>query len=218
MADSRISWTDEPEDKTAFTQQYDQGYTRFAKLYDMAVKHLPVWKRWISRALPYLEGPRVLETSFGTGYLLGQYAHQFDVIGLDYNQTMVEIARQNLERLGKSAVLVRGDVGRLPFQDEYFDTVLCTMAFSGYPDGNQALEQLRRVLKPDGRLVIVDINYPVDRNWIGCAFTRMWEKGGDIIRDMDDLFTRHNFDYTKETIGGFGSVQLFVAVKAGPPS
>ena len=190
----------EPQDKNAFTRHYDREYTRFAKLYDLAVRHLPIWKRWIGRALPYLKGPRVLEASFGTGYLIGRYAHRFEAVGLDYNQAMVDIARQNLKRLGKTAMLVRGDVGSLPFKDECFDTVLCTMAFSGYPDGNQAMEQIRRVLKPDGRLVVVDINYPSGPQsvWV-CLLRACGKKGGDIIRDMDDLFTRHNFDYTKET-------------------
>lgn len=214
MIAPRISWTDEPEDKAGFTRHYDREYTRFARLYDLAVKHLPIWKRWISRALPYLKGPRIFEASFGTGYLLSRYAHRFEVTGLDFNQAMVDIARQKLLQQGKPAGLVRGDVGWLPFRDECFDTVLCTMAFSGYPDGNQALYQMRRVLKPDGRLVMVDINFPQDRNRLGCTFTKLWEKGGDIIRDMDDLLTRHGFDYTKETIGGFGSVQIFVAVKS----
>jgi hypothetical protein len=64
------SYSNEPADRRAFTERFDRFYTRFAPAYDRLVKALPVWKTWLGRALPHLVGPRVLEVSFGTGYLM----------------------------------------------------------------------------------------------------------------------------------------------------
>jgi hypothetical protein len=45
-------YTAEPEDKKAFTQRYDQAYGSFVRVYDWIVKALPIWRNWISTAIP----------------------------------------------------------------------------------------------------------------------------------------------------------------------
>ena len=66
------------------------------------------------------------------------------------------------------------------------------------------------MLASHGRLVLIDINYPTDRNWIGTRLTRCWQWSGDIIRDMDRILIAHGFDYQDIEIGGFGSVHMYV--------
>lgn len=68
MADAS-KYSQEPRNRAVFTRSHDRLYTRFANLYDIAVKTLPVWKAWLGRAIPHIQGPRALEVSFGTGYL-----------------------------------------------------------------------------------------------------------------------------------------------------
>jgi ubiquinone/menaquinone biosynthesis C-methylase UbiE len=85
-----MQYVPEPEDKSGFTEQFDRFYTRFAGLYDSAVKLLPFWKRWLRATLPHIQGPRVLEVSFGTGYLMMQYAADYEVFGIDYKQRFVD--------------------------------------------------------------------------------------------------------------------------------
>jgi len=203
----------EPGDKKGFTSKLDRGYTRFAGAYDVAVRRLPVWKTWLRCALPHLVGPRVLEVSFGTGYLLTQYAGNFDTYGIDYNATMALTARGNLRRSGVSAWLQQADVESLPYRDGEFDSVLNTMAFSGYPDADRAMAELSRVLKPGGRLVLIDVSYPADGNWLGTRLTGLFRGLGDLIRDMDALFERFGFDTTDTAIGGRGCIHLYVATK-----
>ncbi len=85
----------EPDDKLRYTATFDEFYTRFAGTYDYLVKVLPLWRNWLKHVLPYLQGPRVLEVSFGTGYLITRYANRFQVCGIDYNMAMVKTAKKN---------------------------------------------------------------------------------------------------------------------------
>lgn len=203
----------EPEDPAKFTGKRDRLYTMFAGLYAASLRIFPVWGRWIGQAIPHAEGPRVLEISFGTGYLLARYAGRFATHGVDYNFKMVQVARRGLRRAGVKASLVQGAVEHLPYPDESFDSIVNTMAFSGYPDGVAAMSEMRRVLRNDGRLILVDVGYPADGNWIGKGLAEFWKSSGDILRDKEPLLDRFAFEYTREEIGGWGSVHLFVARK-----
>lgn len=211
-------YSEDPEDPRAFTERFDRLYTRFARAYDLLVKTVPLWRKWLLQALPELIGPRILEVSFGTGWLMTQYAGEFDVHGIDLNHRMVTIARANLARDGLSASLQQGSVESLPFADGTFDTVLCTMAFSGFPNAQIALTEMVRVLRPNGRLVLIDINYPADQNRLGTALTSLWIGSGDLIRDMRKLFDDNALTHTDREIGGWGSVHLYVASPRKPAS
>ena len=216
MKKKEVKYTKEPAetDKQQFTDNLNAAYSKYARLYDVSLKLiLPFWRRWLKRTIPHLEGKRVLEASFGTGYLLLQFAADYDAYGIDYNANMLTIAGENLEKKKLKANLQQANVEQLPFEDGFFDSLVNTMAFSGYPDGVQAMSEFHRVLKPGGKLIIVDYDYPSDGNRIGCFLTRVMEKGGDVIRDMEPLFKKFNFEFTREEIGGFGSVHLFVARK-----
>jgi ubiquinone/menaquinone biosynthesis C-methylase UbiE len=204
----------EPVDKARYTAQNDKFYTRFARIYDFMVKVSPLWRNWLMYALPYLQGPRILEISFGTGYLLTQYAGSFEVYGIDYNRAMLKTASRNLERNGLQAALQQADVCRLPYANESINTIVNTMAFSGYPDGHRALAEMRRVLKPGGRLVMIDVSYPPNRNWLGMWLARFWRASGDILRDMQALFDAMGMACTQKEIGGLGTVQLYMAEKS----
>jgi ubiquinone/menaquinone biosynthesis C-methylase UbiE len=210
-ADGRYSA--EPADKLAFSQRFDRLYSRTARAYDLAVKLLPLWRRWLRSALPHIRGPRVLEVSFGTGWLLTQYAGLFEAYGIELNEAMLEVAQRNLKRAGLAAELRIGNVEGLPFDDQSFDTVLSTMAFSGYPDARAAMAELHRVLKPGGRLVMIDVGYPRDGNRLGTALVGFWRRSGDLIRDMHTVFPDFELRASDEEVGGFGSVHLYLATK-----
>ncbi len=204
----------EPKNAAQFTRKWDRAYTAFARPYDLGVRLLPFWKTWILRALPHIVGPRVLEVSFGTGHLISQYAGMFETHGIDYNLKMVTVARKNLLRTGMKAELVNGNVEDLPYPDASFDSLVNTMAFSGYPNGVRALNEMKRVLRNNGRLILIDFTFPPDQNWMGSNVAMLWERSGDILRDMGPLFRDCDLSYTDESIGAWGSVRLYVATKA----
>jgi ubiquinone/menaquinone biosynthesis C-methylase UbiE len=206
-------YSPEPENRDTFTAEFDSFYTRFARLYDWTVKFLPIWRTWLKRTLPHIQGARVLEVSFGTGYLLTQFSDRCQAFGIDYNAAMAQTAKRNLQRRGLTASLQQADVYHLPYASHGFDTLVNTMAFTGYPDGKGALTEMERVLKPSGKLVMIDIDYPKDRNQLGMALTKFWIASGDIIRNMGELFREAGWEFQEEEIGGFGSVHLYVAEK-----
>jgi ubiquinone/menaquinone biosynthesis C-methylase UbiE len=209
-------YTTEPEDKEAFTAKMDRQYSRTARIYDTVIRLLPTWRSWIGSVLPHINGPRVLEVSFGTGYLLSQYADQHETYGIDFNWDLTQTAIDKLNKGGIKAHLTQADVEKLPFQSSYFDTLVNTMSFTGYPDGRAAMSEMRRVLKVGGQLLIVDVNYPSDRGGKGMKLARFWSNRGDILRDMGALFNEFGFEYTDEEVGGFGSVHLYIATKDSP--
>ncbi len=213
VPEEKLVYSKEPENSVEYTKNLDKEYSRYAHFYDVAVKFLPVWKTWIKAVIPYIKGNRVLEASFGTGYLLMQYANNHETYGIDFNRKMIDIAKNNLSRKGIKADLQWANVENLPFPDNYFDTIVNTMAFTGYPNGRQAMAEFYRVLKEDGQLLIIDFEYPINRNRFGYWLTKIMELSGDTIKNISKLLQDFPFEYTEKEIGGFGSVHLYIAKK-----
>ena len=105
------------------------------------------------------------------------------------------------------------DVSALPFPDQCFDTVLCTMAFTAYPDGLAAMAEISRVLRSEGHFLLVDVNYPSGGGRLGMWAVRAWIAFGDIIREMAPIFEAYGFAFVDREIGGFGSVHYYIARK-----
>jgi ubiquinone/menaquinone biosynthesis C-methylase UbiE len=203
----------EPRDPKRYSSNFNTFYTIFSPVYDSMVKHSRKWQGMIGHAIPQIKGPRVLEVSVGTGWLISQYAERYDTYGVDLNTKMLRVTSRNLRAAGKSAKLQQANVEALPFRDEAFDTIVNTTAFSGYPRADRAMSEFYRVLKADGRLVLIDIGYPEDRNTIGMALGWLTEASGDILRDMGAIFSRNSFRYSKEVFGLYGTLSMYIAEK-----
>jgi ubiquinone/menaquinone biosynthesis C-methylase UbiE len=103
------------------------------------------------------EHRRILDVGCGTGQfalrVLDRYARA-TVVGLDLSTNMLRRAR---ERYGKAALdLVCADSERLPFADGTFDAVTCSHSFHHYPNQEQVLMEMHRVLRRGGRLLLID--------------------------------------------------------------
>ena len=108
------------------------------------------------------------------------------------------------------ADLKQGNVEQLPYEDEYFDAVISTMALSGYPNGASAVSEIQRVLEPGGRFILIDVNYPADHDWLGVGVISVWQRLGDIIRNVGSLLENHGFDQEGTEVGGSGSVHMYI--------
>jgi ubiquinone/menaquinone biosynthesis C-methylase UbiE len=192
---------------------FDQWVSHFTGVYDLGIQLVPLWGPRLRKALEHIQGPRVLEVSFGTGYLLSLYAARFDTTGLDYNPRMIDAARRRLARLGVPARLLCGDAHALPFADGSFDTVVNTDAFTLYQDPQKAMFEFHRVLKPGGRLVLMEYNYPRDRNWLGMKLMVLPKLLTMPYADFDALLQGAGFDYDDYPVGMAGVLHLYVARK-----
>ena len=110
--------------------------------------------RWASRLAA---GRRVLDAGCGTGYgtMMLAAAAARTATGVDISEAAVGSAR---ETLGDAGELHVADIAALPFEDASFDLVVCFEAIEHVPDPEAALDELRRVLVPDGLLLVSSPN------------------------------------------------------------
>ncbi len=188
-------------------------YDRFAKLYD-AVDWLTGYTthRLRRRALSYLPPgrARVLEVGFGSGRLHLELAERYRLAGLDRAPGMVHLTAQRLISRGLSSVLCVGTVEALPYPDASFDAVVSTFAFSAIPDADAAMDEMVRLLKPGGRVVIVDAGEAKDGNPIAKALAVLWEVLGDYMRDEVPLMASRGLKVQREDYGPWDSVHIVV--------
>jgi ubiquinone/menaquinone biosynthesis C-methylase UbiE len=105
----------------------------------------------------------VLEVAVGTGLNLPCYPGGVTLTGLDLSEGMLAIARDRAGRLGRPASLRQGSAHDLPFAGASFDTVVCTFGLCAIPDPATAVGEMARVLRPGGRLILVD--HVVSSSW-----------------------------------------------------
>ncbi|HEX5302074.1 MAG TPA: methyltransferase domain-containing protein [Streptosporangiaceae bacterium] len=98
----------------------------------------------------------VLEVAVGTGRNLPFYPDGTRLTGVDWSPAMLGIARGRAAGLGLEADLRQGDAQALDFPDASFDTVLCALGLCAIPDDRRAVTEMARVLRPGGRLLLVD--------------------------------------------------------------
>jgi len=109
-------------------------------------------REWIGARV---EG-RVLEVAIGTGRNLEHYPPEVTVTGVELSPAMLAIARQHATDLGREVDLHEGDAQTLPFQADSFDTVVSTLSLCTIPDPASAIAEMKRVLRPGGRLLLLD--------------------------------------------------------------
>lgn len=103
----------------------------------------------------------ILDVGCGTGQfsrMLLEARLNVQVFGLDYAKSMLDQAQARLSEVGlcDSALFVHADSEHLPFADASFDFLSCANSFHHYPHQDQAVQEFRRVLRPGGRLALID--------------------------------------------------------------
>lgn len=119
-----------------------------------------IMEPWVRRLLDVAAlqpAEHVLDVACGTGFVARTAAQRVGtkgrVVGIDVNASMVEAARTVSDPEAATIIDWRtGDAAALPFEHEIFDAVLCQQGLQFFPDRLQALREMRRVLRPRGRL------------------------------------------------------------------
>jgi ubiquinone/menaquinone biosynthesis C-methylase UbiE len=98
----------------------------------------------------------VLEVAIGTGRNLEFYPPDVRLTAVEFSPAMLDITRQRAAELGRAVDLRVGDAQALDLPDAAFDTVVCTLSLCGIPDERKAVAEMKRVLRPNGRLLLLD--------------------------------------------------------------
>jgi ubiquinone/menaquinone biosynthesis C-methylase UbiE len=107
----------------------------------------------------------VLEVAVGTGRNFTFYPQRIRLTGIELSDEMLAIARRRAAELGRDFDLVQGDAQALAFPDASFDTVVCTFSLCSIPDDRRAVAEMKRVLRPGGRLLLIDHVPSTTRVW-----------------------------------------------------
>jgi demethylmenaquinone methyltransferase/2-methoxy-6-polyprenyl-1,4-benzoquinol methylase len=166
---------------------YDSGQERASKVRDLFAAIAPkydlindlqsfglhrYWKRKMITMARLQPGDQALDLCCGTADIaIAMEARGASVIGLDFSGPMLDVARQRLAAMESSGVsrhdivLARGDALRLPLRDEQFDVVTISYGLRNLADFRGGLAEMLRVLKPGGRLLILDFGKPENPIW-----------------------------------------------------
>ena len=140
------------------TTRSKKKYNRIARFYDLHSKlaELIWFTKWRNRFILSLKG-KILEVGIGTGKNIKYYNKEAEVVGIDFSEKMLQIAKEKLVKSGKRNIILKQmDAEHLKFKDNSFDYVVTTCVFCSVPNPIKGLEEIRRVLKPKGKLIMIE--------------------------------------------------------------
>jgi len=120
------------------------------------------WKNWVAKRAELRPGSSVLDMGCGTCVLEERLRKDCSIVGVDLTEQMLRIAQG--KRLQNVGSLLLSDGERLPFRDACFDAVTSCYVVK-YCDTETLLSEMRRVLRPGGRLVLYDFVRPRGALW-----------------------------------------------------
>jgi ubiquinone/menaquinone biosynthesis C-methylase UbiE len=133
-------------------------YKRIAGVYDRkeALMERLLFARLRRSLWSRVSGQTVLEAGVGTGKNVAYYPADARMVAVDLVPEMATRAARRIAKSGVSADVALMDAQALAFKDESFDTVIATFVFCSVPDPVAGLRELRRVLRPDGQLLLLE--------------------------------------------------------------
>ena len=204
------------------------GHELLTPLYDVTIKWLMPedrFKRHLIRQAGIQKGHRVLDLGCGTGtltILIKQIHPESEVVGLDGDPRVLEIARAKAKKAGVEIAFHEGMAFQLPYPDGSFDRVLCSLVLHHLTTENKrrALNEVYRVLRPGGELHVADLGKPGNRTaHLISLFVRLFEDVMDNIRGLlPEMFTQAGFSQVEETARYMtivGTLALYKARKPG---
>jgi demethylmenaquinone methyltransferase / 2-methoxy-6-polyprenyl-1,4-benzoquinol methylase len=159
-------WNESDEAKSGYVKDL---FSALAKRYNMMTDVWTLglhrlWKRQAMQRLGLRSGERVLDVATGTGDLAfmeeAVVGPEGQVVGVDSCAPMLEVARQ---RQHGAVDFQEGDATNLQYPDESFDVVTIGFGLRNVADRGQALREFRRVLRPGGRLMVLDFSTPTSK-------------------------------------------------------
>ncbi|NKI36178.1 class I SAM-dependent methyltransferase [Wenzhouxiangella sp. XN79A] len=188
-----------------------RGLEQIPWAYDAGMHLLPGLQRW-RKDLAAMARGKVLEVGCGTGWMFPLYPEGIELTGLDPNAASLHRARTR----GPDAHLIVGTAEHLPFPDHHFDTVVSSLVFCSVPDPARGLAEIRRVLKPKGRLLMLEHVQATGKlgRWLLNRIQPAWTcvtGGCHPNRDTEAIVEAAGFRWDCGMPTGKGLIRLFFA-------
>lgn len=144
-------------------------FDRIAPRYDLMNRLMSLgldrrWRRLAAAAADVSLGSRALDVCTGTGDLAFDLADRVGpsgrVVGTDFSEPMLERARVKAAEKGSAATFEQADALALPFTDDTFDAATVAFGARNWSDLERGLAEMARVVRPGGRVVVLDITTP----------------------------------------------------------
>ncbi|MCB2185705.1 MAG: class I SAM-dependent methyltransferase [Deltaproteobacteria bacterium] len=197
--------------------QVRRMFSRVVPVYDLMNRLLSFredvrWRRFVSRSLRLAPGDLVLDVACGTGDVALAVADRPEVdlvVGLDLVPPMLVKARRKVTARGQSyrIPLLAGDATRLPFPDHTFAAVTIAFGIRNIPFRVRAMAEMGRVLKPGGRLYVLEFTTP-EKPWVRRLY-KVYLTG--LLPKLGQWIARYGepYQYLAETILEFPSPSAF---------
>jgi demethylmenaquinone methyltransferase/2-methoxy-6-polyprenyl-1,4-benzoquinol methylase len=151
-------------------EQVAQMFDSIAPRYDFVNRFLTagIDIRWRKKAIGQLQSihpKQILDVATGTGdiaIMTYEMLHPEKITGIDISEGMLELGRKKLDKLGLTdhIKLVKADSEQIPFPDNHFDAITVAFGVRNFQDLQKGLSEMLRVLRPGGKLVILEFSRP----------------------------------------------------------
>jgi demethylmenaquinone methyltransferase/2-methoxy-6-polyprenyl-1,4-benzoquinol methylase len=130
------------------------------------------WRKRAVAELKEIKPQNILDVATGTGDLAimaEKYLKPIKITGIDISEGMLEIGRQKMQKIGKSSIinLQSGDSEAINFPDSSFDAITVAFGVRNFQDLEKGLAEMLRVLKPGGKMVVLEFSKPNQRLFTG---------------------------------------------------
>ncbi|WP_417615709.1 bifunctional demethylmenaquinone methyltransferase/2-methoxy-6-polyprenyl-1,4-benzoquinol methylase UbiE [Oceanisphaera sp.] len=163
-----------------------------------------LWKRFTIDCSGVRKGQKVLDLAGGTGDLTAKFSRIVgetgQVVLADINDSMLKVGRDKLRNkgLGSNIAYVQANAEQLPFPDNHFDLITIAFGLRNVTDKDKALASMQRVLKPGGRLLVLEFSKPqhevMNKLYDFYSFNILPKVGSIVAKDSD------SYQYLAESI------------------
>jgi demethylmenaquinone methyltransferase/2-methoxy-6-polyprenyl-1,4-benzoquinol methylase len=152
------------------SEQIGQMFDNIAPVYDR-LSHILSWgidKQWRKKAIAWLKPfrpQRIMDAATGTGdfaLLIQRELHPELLIGTDISEGMISVGKEKVKKEGLSDKIrfIKEDCASLSFDNDFFDAITVAFGIRNFENLNKGLSEMYRVLKKEGRLVILELSFP----------------------------------------------------------
>ena len=197
-------------DNESRAQAIQEMFSAIAPRYDFLNRLLSLgidrgWRRTLVRIALREETKAILDVACGTGDVsleLRQKAPRSRIVGLDFSQAMLDLAQVKIDQVQAGIELVAASAEELPFPPADFDLLTIAFGIRNVVDKKKALAEFYRVLKPHGRLAILEFSQP-QAAWLRALYNLYFFK---ILPLVGGLFARRSaYRYLPDSVAKFPS-------------